>query len=66
MFTEIEPDPGLVPYCTVPSDAITLPAVALPVTVNDVSVPNDVMLGCAKVVSVPAILSALNVFVAWS
>jgi hypothetical protein len=34
-----------------------LPALALPVTVSDVSVPVDVMLGCAAVVTVPAVVA---------
>jgi hypothetical protein len=33
------------------------PALALPVTVSDVSVPVDVMLGCAAVVTVPAVVA---------
>ena len=40
------------------SPAIRLPAVTLPVTANDVNVPTDVMLGCAAVVTVPAVVAA--------
>ena len=34
----------MLPTVTVPVDTVKLPADALPVTVNDVSVPTDVML----------------------
>jgi hypothetical protein len=36
----------------------TLPEVMLPVTVNAVNVPTLVMLGCAAVVTVPAVVAA--------
>ena len=34
-----------------------LPALAFPLTVNALSVPTDVMLGCAAVVTVPAVVA---------
>ena len=37
---------------------LTLPAVILPVTASDVSVPTEVMFGCAAVVTVPAVVAA--------
>ena len=61
MFTDITPDPGLVPYCIVPEDAITLPDVLFPDTVNDVKVPVLVMFGCAAVVTVPAVVAVATV-----
>ena len=42
------------------SVALTLPAVTLPVTANAVSVPTEVILPCAAVLSVPAIPVALT------
>ena len=38
-----------------------LPAVVLAVTVRLLSVPTDVMLGCAAVVTVPAVVAELTV-----
>ena len=36
----------------------TLPVVTLPVTASDVRVPVEVILGCAAVVTVPAVVAA--------
>jgi hypothetical protein len=41
--------------------ADTLPALMLPVTASEVNVPTDVMLGCAAVVTVPAVFAAETV-----
>jgi hypothetical protein len=41
--------------------ALTLPAVILPVTANELSVPTEVMLGCAAVVTVPAVVAEVAV-----
>jgi hypothetical protein len=37
--------------------AFKLPALALPVTASEVNVPTDVMLGCAAVTTVPAVVA---------
>jgi hypothetical protein len=46
----LAPDPFSVPT--------KLPLVVLPVTANELSVPTEVMLGCAAVVTVPAVVAA--------
>ena len=43
-----------------PADPVMLPVMVL-VTVNPVSVPTDVMLGCAAVVTVPAVVAEATV-----
>ena len=51
---------GAVPVATVEINCpvtLAFPAVTLPVTANDVSVPTEVMLGCAFVVTVPAVVA---------
>ena len=40
---------------------VTLPAVALPVTLNEVNVPTDVIFDCALVVTVPAVVAEVAV-----
>ena len=52
-------DPVLVMELRLTSPAVMrLPPVMLPVTVNELSVPTEVMLGCAAVVTVPAVVAA--------
>jgi hypothetical protein len=50
MLVTLAPEPFNVPT--------KLPDVVLPVTANAVNVPTDVMLGCAAVVTVPAVVAA--------
>jgi hypothetical protein len=49
----LAPDPLSVP--------MKLPAEVLPVTANELSVPTEVMLGCAAVVTVPAVVADVAV-----
>ena len=50
--------PVMLPVATTCAPVVRLPPDTLPVTVKDDSVPTDVILGCAAVVTVPAVVAA--------
>jgi hypothetical protein len=52
LFITVLPETATTP------DVIKLPPVMLPVTASAVNVPVEVMLGCAAVVTVPAVVAA--------